>query len=188
MTATTKLMTAAELMDLPDDGQLYELVTGELISMPPPGDEHGGIVAAVTEHLRSHVRSNRLGIVRAGEVGFLLFTNPDTVRAADVAFLRRERVEAEGQVRGYRRGSPDLVVEVVSPSDRYSDVARKVAEWLAGGALMVVVVDPRQRNVLVHRSPTRVQVLTEADTLDGEEVVPGWRMPVAAIFEDLTGM
>lgn len=184
MTATTTPMTAAELLELPDDGQRYELIAGELRAMPPTGEEHGSITAIFAGSLQPYVQSRHLGIVLAGETGFLISTEPDTVRAADVAFVGRERVEAGGRLRGYRRGAPDLVVEIISPSDRYTDVEDKVAEWFEGGAGMVIVVNPRRRTVAVYRSPIDVRILTEADALDGADVVPGWRLPVAAIFED----
>lgn len=184
MSTATKLLTADELLQLDADGERHELIDGVLITMPPTGDEHGGIVAAITEPLRRHVRTNRLGIVRAGETGFLLSVDPDTVRAPDVAFISRERVEADGPVRGYRRGAPDLAVEVASPTDRYTEVEEKVALWLRHGARMVVVVNPRRRTVAVYRSPTQVRILTIGDILDGEGVIPGWSLPVADIFEE----
>jgi Uma2 family endonuclease len=184
MSTGTRLLTAEDLLQLDADGARHELIEGVLVTMPPTGDEHGGIVAAVTESLRRHVRTNRLGIVRAGETG-LLSTDPDTVRAPDVAFISQGRVAASGPVHGYRRGAPDLAVEVVSPSDRYTDVEEKVALWFRHGARMVVVINPRRRTVAAYRSPTQVRLLASGDTLDGEEVVPGWLLPVAENFEDL---
>ena len=118
----------------------------------------------------------------AAETGFLLSRDPDHVRAPDVAFVRRERVEAVGYTHGFFPGAPDLAVEVISPSDRYTEVDEKVAEWLAAGTSMVVVVNPRNRTVRVHRPTTDSVLLTEEDTLDGGDVVPGWEMPVADIF------
>lgn len=184
MATTTKAMTAEELLRLPDDGQRHELIAGELRTMTPTGDEHGGIVAILTEALRAYVRPRQLGLVRTGEPGFLLARNPDTVRAPDVAFVSRERAQSAGKVTGYRHGAPDLAIEIVSPSDLYIELEDKVALWLDHGARMVIVVSPRQQTVAVYRSRTRVRILTTADTLDGEEVVPGWTIPVAAIFED----
>jgi Uma2 family endonuclease len=183
MATATRLVTAEELSRLPDDGQRYELIAGELRAMAPTGDEHGGIVMAVAESLGPHVRANRLGRARTGEPGYVLARDPDTVRAADVAFISAERARASGTVGGYRVGAPDLVVEVISPHDLYTEVEEKVAEWLSHDARMVVVINPRRRTVAVYRAPTVVRILTEADTLDGEDVVPGWRMPVAAMFE-----
>jgi Uma2 family endonuclease len=184
MSTATQLLTAEELLQLDADGARHELIAGVLITMPPTGDEHGAIVAAITEPLRRHVRTNRLGIVRAGETGFLLITDPDTVRAPDVALISRERVAESGPVRGYRRGAPDLAVEVVSPSDRYIEVEEKVALWFPHGARLVVVINPRRRTVAAYRSPTDVQILAIGDTLDGGDVIPGWQLPIADIFEE----
>jgi Uma2 family endonuclease len=104
------------------------------------------------------------------------------VRAADVAFVQRERVLAAGDVKGYWPGAPDLAVEVVSPHDRYMEIDAKVAEWLAHGTRMVLVVNPRRRVVAVYRPQRALRELTEIDTLDGEDVVPGWMLPVREIF------
>lgn len=121
----TRPMTADELLDLPDDGfHRCELVRGELITMPPPGAQHGGTAATVVELLAPHVRKQRLGKV-LGESGFRLETGPDTVRGPDAAFIARERVPADGLPEKYWPGAPDLAVEVVSPGDTYDDVHEK---------------------------------------------------------------
>lgn len=182
MATTTQLMTAEELLDMPDDGFRYELVRGELVKMPPAGHMSSFYELIIGAELRSFVRAHGLGRVYGASGGFRLETNPDTVLAPDAAFVRQERVEAEGDTDGFFPGVPDLVVEVISPSDRYSDVEAKVVAWLNAGARTVIVVNPRNRTAKVYRSPTDVVVLTEADTLDGGDVVPGWRMPVADIF------
>src|SRR5437870_12275785 len=141
MSATlTKQMTADELLAMQDDGFRYELVKGELIKMPPTGDEHGEVTVEVTTPLHLHVKKNNLGKVYAAETGFKLASDPDTVRAPDIAFVRRERVEATGTLKGYRPGAPYLVVEVLSPSDTIGKVEAKVAQWLEAGARMVWVV------------------------------------------------
>ncbi|MDQ2695707.1 MAG: Uma2 family endonuclease [Pseudomonadota bacterium] len=182
MSATLHAMTADELLRLPDDGFRYELVRGELRKMAPAGHQHGRIAINLTLPLGEYVRANNLGAVYAAETGFKLRADPDTVRAPDVAFIRRERVEAVGDGEGFWPGAPDLAVEVVSPGDRPSEVGDKVRDWLEAGTRMVVVVDPRRRTVAVHRAPAGVAVLAEGDTLDGGDVVPGWRLPVAEIF------
>jgi Uma2 family endonuclease len=86
--------------------------------------------------------------------------------------------------RGYFAGAPDLAVEVISPNDLYTEVDEKVAEWLEHGCQMVLVVNPRRRTVAVHRSGQMGRILGEDDTLDGEDVVPGWTMPVRDIFDE----
>ncbi len=132
--------------------------------------------------LDHYVRTQRLGRVYAAETGFRIASNPDTVLAPDVAFIRRERIEAEGQVRGYRSGTPDLIAEVISPSDLYSEVAEKVDAWLTAGTQLVIIVDPRRQTITVHRAPTEMQTLTINDTLDGAPVLPGWTLPVREVF------
>jgi Uma2 family endonuclease len=183
MVTTTRPMTAEELLNMPDDGFRYELVRGELRKMSPAGHVHGEYAASILISLGTHVKASGLGKVYAAETGFKLESNPDHVRAPDAAFVRRERAEAVGDAPGYFPGAPDLVIEVVSPSDRYAEVDEKVTDWLNAGAQAVVVVNPRGRVVRVHRSLTDVVVLTESDTLDVSDVVQGWQMPVREIFE-----
>jgi len=181
MAVEPKLMTAEELLRLPSDGQRHELVRGKLRTMSPPGFEHGGLTIAFGGSLDRHVRTHRLGQV-VGEVGFQLTTDPDTVRAPDVAFVRRERLP-ESPVRGYWPGAPDLVVEVISPNDLYTEVDEKVAEWLEHGVRLVFVVNPRRRTVAVHRPGRPVRILGMDDVLDGGDVVPGWTLAVRDLFD-----
>ena len=134
MVAKTQLVTAEELLDMPDDGFRYELVRGELRKMAPAGSGHSVSGVEIATSLNIHVKTNNLGRVFGADAGFLLARNPDTVRAADVAFVRRERVEAVGIPSGYWPGPPDLAVEIISPNDRYTEVYEKVDEWLEAGA------------------------------------------------------
>ena len=180
-TTSTKIMTAEELLAMPDDGFRYELVRGELRKMAPAGRVHGKRGNRVNYSLSKHVYENDLGEVYLAESGFHLEIDPDHVLAPDIAFVTKEREEAFPDTAGYFPGPPDLAVEVVSPSDRLTGVADKVAEWLAAGTRMVVVVNPRNHTVQAH-TPNGKTELTEEDTLDGGEVVPGWRLPVADIF------
>src|SRR5262245_45488704 len=169
MSTTGKLMTAAELLRLPDDGQRHELVAGELRSMAPSGGEHGRVIIKLTVPFATYIEAHGLGAVFGAETGFLLAVDPDTVLAPDLAFVRRERVEAVGNERSYWPGAPDLVAEVISPNDLYTEVEEKVAAWLAYGARMVLVLNPRRRTVSLHRPDRPVRVLTDADVLDGED-------------------
>jgi Uma2 family endonuclease len=132
--------------------------------------------------LAQYVQAHDLGEVFAAETGFKLAANPDTVRAPDVAFVRRERADEVGDTDGYWPGAPDLAVEVISPGDLYTEVEETVLAWLEAGTRMVIVLNPRRRTAQVYRSPNQVRVLLEGDTLDGEDVVPGWTLPVAALF------
>ncbi|MBI2186516.1 MAG: Uma2 family endonuclease [Acidobacteria bacterium] len=177
---TSTITTADELLRLPDDGFRYELVNGELRRMTPSGYPHGVIVMNVTAPLHQHVRKHGLGQICAAETGFRIGRNPDTVRAPDAAFVRS--VRQGGQSEGFYEGAPDLAVEVLSPSDTVFEVEEKVAQWLRSGCTTVWVVNPRQRSVTVHNADGSVEVLTEADTLEGGELLPGFLLPVAEIF------
>ncbi|HVF55854.1 MAG TPA: Uma2 family endonuclease [Pyrinomonadaceae bacterium] len=182
MSATTQLKTAEELLKLPRGRFRYELVNGELRRMSPAGHNHGRIAARLTVSLGQHVEENNLGEVYAAETGFKLRSDPDTVRAPDVAFVRRERVDEAGEMKGYFPGAPDLAVEVNSPDDTVREVEEKVAEWLEYGARLVWIISPKLHNVTVYRSLADVRTLTERDALDGEDVVPGFNYPVAKLF------
>ena len=174
--------TADDLLDMPDDGFRYELVEGVLRKMAPAGHLHGRIAINLAAPLAQYVRERELGAVYAAETGFKIASDPDTVRAPDVAFVQQERVDRVGAVEGFWPGAPDLAVEVVSPGDRYADVEEKVFDWLEAGTRLVVVVNPRKRVVTLYHSLTDIAVRTEDDTLDGGEVVPGWSLPVVDIF------
>jgi len=175
-------VTADELLRIPDDGFRYELIAGELRKMTPAGGQHGRIAMRAGRSLANHVESNGLGAVFAAETGFRLASAPDTVRAPDAAFIAKERADQIGEVPGYLPGAPDLAVEVVSPGDTYSEVVEKAFDWLDAGTHLVVVVDPRRRNVTLYRSRDDIRILAEGDVLDGGEVVPGWRVPVRDLF------
>ncbi|HUP60830.1 MAG TPA: Uma2 family endonuclease [Thermoanaerobaculia bacterium] len=180
MSVETKLMTADELLAMPDDGaHRHELVQGELITMSPAGFEHGVIAGRIALHLGSYVSERNLGIVISSDTGFVVARDPDTVRAPDVAFVRRERV---AKTRKYFPGAPDLAVEVISPNDSFSEVYEKVLEYLRGGTRMVIVVDPDKQTAVV-RTPASASDLTITDTLTGGDVVPGWSLPLRELFE-----
>ncbi|MDQ3804313.1 MAG: Uma2 family endonuclease [Acidobacteriota bacterium] len=182
MSTKTQLVTADELLLLPRGRFRYELVEGELRTMPPAGEEHGAVAMNLAAPLTLYVKANKLGLVLAAETGYKLAANPDTVLAPDVAFVRRERVEQTGIMKGFREGAPDLAVEVMSPGDTPKEVTEKAGKWLAAGALAVWVVNPKRRTVTVYRSLKDATTLTEADELDGGEVVPGFRCRVSELF------
>lgn len=181
-TTETKLVTADELLEMPHDGFRYELIEGELKRMSPAGEEHGRVGMELAIPLGYHVKKNKLGKLYLAETGFLIETNPDTVRAPDIAFIRIERIQEAPKVKSYWIGAPDLAIEVTSPGDTVREVEGKVTEWLEAGASMVWLVSPKLKTITVYRSLTDIVTLTEKDTLDGGEVVPGFQIPVAEIF------
>jgi Uma2 family endonuclease len=181
MTITAPL-TAEDLLCVPDDEFRYELVRGEIRKMAPAGHVHGSVAVEFTWRVAQFVKQNQLGRVFAAETGFILERDPDTVRAPDVAFVGKERLHEGEEEKGYWPGPPDLAVEVISPSDTYTEVEEKALSWLSGGSRCVVVINPIKRTLTVYRSLTSIHLLTEADTLEISEVLPGWSLPVRELF------
>jgi len=167
------ILTAEELfyLNLPD--KQTELVRGRLIVREPPGYRHGLVAFAIAARIGEFVQENNLGVVVAGETGFKLFSNPDTVRAADAAFLRRDRAP-DPPPSGYLSLAPDLAVEVVSPDDRAGEVQAKVSDWLNAGSRLVWVVDPARKRAVIYREDGSVDLLANQDALSGEDVLPGF--------------
>jgi Uma2 family endonuclease len=178
---TSQLLTVDDLLRLQAPGR-HELIKGELRTMPPAGFDHGAVGMNLAIPLGAHVQMHGLGVVVAAETGFILSRDPDTVRAPDVGFVAQDRIPSTGRPRGFWPGAPDLAVEVVSPSDTLEEVEAKVDDWLTAGTRLVWVANPRRRTVTVYRSLTDVAILTINDVLDGQDVVPGFRINVATIF------
>ena len=143
MTVSTKLMTADELLMLPDDGKRYELIEGVLNERTLAGAAHGRTAAEAGALIYEHAHLRGPGAVFAPGTGFVLSTDPDTVRAPDAAFVAAERLPTGDLPAGYMRLAPDLVVEVVSPLDTASELQSKVCTWLDAGCRVGVGRVPR---------------------------------------------
>ena len=179
MSLSVQITTAEQLLaaNLPR----CELIGGEIVMMSPAGFDHGRFASRIVAALENHVTPRGLGVVTTAEAGFQIAHDPDTVRAPDVAFVRADRIPSGG-VQGFFQGAPDLAVEVISPTDRASDVAAKVQTWLQAGSSMVWVVEPETRTVTAHRGRKEISVLTASDTLLGGEVLPEFSLSVGLIF------
>jgi Uma2 family endonuclease len=175
-------MTAEQLLRYRHEPYRQELIAGRLYEMEPTGAEHGVVEGKIYALLTRHVEATNLGTTFVGDVGFQIASDPDTVRAPDVAFVARARVDATGIPRGYWPGPPDLAVEVLSPNDRHSDVEGKALQWLQAGAGAVVVVDPARRTATVYRAPHDIRVLAAEEPLELGDVVCGWSPRVGAFF------
>jgi Uma2 family endonuclease len=181
--AHSPLLNVDDLYALPDDDWKHELQAGVLVSEPLPSLRHGQVAARVTQILATHVRRHGLGIVASNDSGFLLSRSPDTVRGPDVSFVSKERVEHAGDPRRPFPGPPDLAVEIRSPSNSPAGIHAKVADYLAAGTRMVWVVDPEAETVATYRSLLAPRTLHAAEELDGGDVLPGFRVAIAEIFE-----
>jgi len=169
------------LYRLPDDDQRHELARGHLVSSPPPGARHGEIAANVVYELKTYMRGKRTGVVFTCDTGYILDSNPDTVRAPDVSVLSVERYAAVADQTRLIPGPPDLAVEVLSPRDHERHWRAKVADYLAFGTAMVWVCDPPERTVQVFRGDHSLTLRAE-DVLTAPDVLPGFRLPLAELF------
>jgi Uma2 family endonuclease len=177
-----RIYTIEEYERLPDDDRFRtELVRGRLVREPPPGEEHGWLQVRFGRYLDEYVEQQGLGLVVA-ETGYRLVEHPGTVRGPDLSFVSQARLTGGYPVRRFRSGAPDLAVEIVSPASRSRDLVEKVHEYLDAGARLVWVVNPVRRTITVYRSRTQIHVLRAGDVLDGEDVLPGFRMEVDRLF------
>ena len=182
-TTATKLMTAEEFALLPEpaDGSRQDLVRGEVVTMPPPNWEHGEIAANIGFVIKLYLRKHPIGRVSV-EGGAITERDPDMVRGPDVGFMSKERMPLGRRMDHYAEGAPDLVVEVLSPSNTPAKIGEKLAEYFAGGARLAWVVDPEERSVKVYRSAKKGRVLKATATLDGGDVLPGFSCLVSEFF------
>ena len=177
------LLTADDLLRLYSEGIRGELIRGVLHETMASGEEHGEIVTNMVLILGGFVKPRRLGRLVASDVGVRLERDPDTVREPDLAFISAEKRPLGVRNTGYIEVAPDLVVEIVSPSDRPADVVEKTRMWLSYDAGLVWVVYPETRTVGVHRPDVPEVMLGEDDRLDGGAALPGFSCIVRDIFE-----
>lgn len=178
---TDRLLTAEDLMAIPEDGWRYELAHGRLVRMAP-ASWIPGVIASRTGHLiQSFLDDHPLGYCTGADTGFLLQRDPDVVRAPDVAFVRADRVAPDDLPRRYFPGPPDLAVEVRSPTDRMSDVLHRIADSLDAGTPLVWFLDPERRSAIVFRADGSISMVGEHDELSGEAVLPGFALPLSAL-------
>lgn len=177
MAVEFKLMTVEDLLALPDDGMRHELVRGELVEMPPVGEEHGDIAVAIATLLYGPINAAGLGKVRV-ETGVILSKEPATVLGPDVSVT----LGTDPSVRGFSERLPTIVFEVASPSDRPTAVHEKLGAFLEAGVAMVVAVWPGRRELTVGTSNAEWLVLTADGVLDLTAQVPGLTVPVSPIF------
>lgn len=181
---TTRLLTAEDMLEMAPDGQRCDLIRGELHCMAAAGGEHGEIEMDFGSRLAVHVRERGLGRVYGAETGFMLNRDPDTIIAPDVAYVRADRLPPRSQRRGFLALPPDLVVEVLSPSNRAGEIRGKIHDYLQGGVPLVVIVDPRQRTIESHTPGQPIRTFQEDEEWDAGDILPGFRLAVADLFRD----
>ena len=174
-------VTAADLLQMDVPGKSLELVQGRLVVREPPGVWHGKVAAKLTYLLGAFVYVNELGVLCAQDTGFQIRAAPDTVRAPDVAFIAAARTHLVVPS-GYGTEAPDLVVEIVSPSDRPGEVLSKVADWLEAGVRLVWVIDPMRASAQVHRADGSIALVAADGVLDGEDILAGFSVRLSEVL------
>jgi Uma2 family endonuclease len=180
--ANGALITGEELSRMPDH-ELCELIDGRIVQMSPTNPEHGRIEANIARLIGGFASTKNLGIVMTGEVGIFTRRNPDRVRGADVVFVSHETYRRRNKDRGFLDVAPELVVEILSPENAHIDMRQKVEEYLKIGVTLVCVVDPDAHVITAHSRSGAVDRHSVEDMVPCHEVLPGFGLPVAAVFE-----
>ncbi|HEX5000059.1 MAG TPA: Uma2 family endonuclease [Terriglobia bacterium] len=172
--------TIEDLLQMPKDGMKYELVGGEIL-VSPAGMRHSMIAARITYLIARYLEGNPIGTVYSADVG-IQFPNGN-VRSPDVTFVRTAKLPGGQSPETFGELIPDLVVEVLSPQDRLTEIGRKIGEYLEYGVPLIWLVDPREKTVAVYRSLTDTERVVDGATITAEPVLPGFAVPVRSFFE-----
>src|SRR5438270_7440243 len=180
--AHKKLLTAEEffLVSEPQDGSRQELVRGEIVTMPPPGGMHGVTCSKVDRKIGVFIDAGPGGTLACNDTGFITERDPDSVRGPDISYWSKERL-LEVPV-GYIEISPDMLVEVLSPSNTSKQIRVKLKEYFAKGVRLVWVIAPEDRTLTIYRTPDEGRVLHETATVTGEDVLPGFTCRVSDLL------
>lgn len=174
------LITGEELAAM-HNSELTELIKGEIAPLMPTGHPHSFYEGNITGFLFNFVRKHKLGRVLTGEVGIYTHRQPDSIRAADVAFISHQRL-AQVQSTSFLDICPELIVEILSPTDSWSEVYEKIEEYFSVHAQLIWIIDPRRQRIHVYHSATNVTILTDKDMLTGSNILPGFEISVAELF------
>jgi Uma2 family endonuclease len=173
-------MTAKDLQEMGEEGEFCELVDGELVKMSPSFLPEARVVRTVQRLLDNFVHPRQLGEIFGPDLGYEL--TQYRVRAPDVSFVSAEKLTAYGNPQEFAKVIPDLVVEVISPEVKYGYLQRKIRDYFEAGIRLLWIVDPAVQTVTVYRSAIDLRVVTVADTLSGEDVIPGFSCSVTELF------
>lgn len=177
-----QLVTAEEFAALPGGDERYELVNGVIVEMPRPKPRHGLTAGRLSRKLALFLDQQPLGEIFI-ESGFLVGREPDIIRGPDLAFVSAHRVPSGQDLDSYFEGAPDIAIEIVSPNDATVDTRQRIDEYLAAGARLIWIIFPMFKTIEVHHLDLTATTLRTTDTLDGGDVLPGFSVPVSALFE-----
>jgi Uma2 family endonuclease len=181
-TAIQAQHTPEELLEI-TDRPMPELIDGQFVERQPMGQKSDAVAARILRRVGNFVDDHRLGVMNGAQGSYQIFPDdPKKVRIPDVSYTRRERLAGGDVDEGHAKVAPDLVVEVISPNDLAADVMAKVRDFLNAGVPLIWVFNPDKCDVLVHRSDGTGALLKSGEVLDGGDVLPGFRCPVADLF------
>ncbi|OCQ95974.1 hypothetical protein BCD67_23065 [Oscillatoriales cyanobacterium USR001] len=180
-----KIWTDAEFMALNRDGHRYEIVNGELIDMGNSGAKHGYVCSILMILLGGYVRLQKLGAMFDSSTAFKMKSG--NKRSPDISFMAKDRLQGLDDLPdGFLEGAPDLAVEILSPSNTLEEIDQKIREYFENGSRLVWVINPKQKYILVYRNGQEPERLVKSnDSLEGEEIVPGFNLSVAELFQKL---
>jgi Uma2 family endonuclease len=182
--AIKKVWTDEEFMALSDRGR-YEIINGELIDRGNSGAKHGYVCSLLVMALMNYILPKKLGIILDSSTAFKMKSG--NKRSPDISFFAKERLQGlEELPTGFLEGAPDLTIEVLSPGNTIEEIDNKLVEYFENGARLVWVINPNQHYVLVYRSAQEPdRLLKSIDSLDGEDIIPGFAFPLADLFQKL---
>lgn len=185
LVTTPKIWTEEEIQALPDDGFMHEVVNGELVMIPKNNFQHENICARLLVVLRNFNREHRLGVVLGSSAGFWMFNR--NCRAPDVSFIPVARLESLGfkpSAKKFFPGAPDLAVEVLSPNNTRREIQERLRDYFASGTQIAWIIDPETGSAEVCRSLTQRRLIGPGGELEGEDLLPGFRHPLADLFKE----
>ncbi|NEQ38561.1 MAG: Uma2 family endonuclease [Okeania sp. SIO3I5] len=176
-----KILTDEEFRGLSKDGSHYELINGELVDMGNSGMEHGNITAYLCGLIELYARPRKLGVTCDSSTAFTLKSG--NKRSPDISFVSKDRLLGLKRLpKGYFQGSPDLAVEVISPNNTFEELHQKIVEYFENGCRLIWVINPDEKSILVYHKPEPDKLLQITDNLDGEDILPGFKLAVSDLF------
>ena len=176
----SRLVTGAELLAMGDIGPC-ELIDGVIVRMSPAGGVHGFLESRLALSVGGFIEDMRVGLCMVGAVGIYIRRDPDRVRGADLAFWSNAKLP-DGPPPGFIEVAPDLVVEILSPTDRWAEMRQKIDDYFSIGVGELWIVDPEEETIFVYRSATPRAALRRGDTLVGSGSLTGFTLAVDDLF------
>jgi Uma2 family endonuclease len=180
------IWTDEEFMALPDHGDRYEIIDGELVTLGNSGMEHGNIGIFLGGLIEIFVRQHRLGVTCDSSTAFKM--KGGNKRSPDISFVSRDKLQGLAELPdGFLDGAPDLAIEVLSPNNTIAEIDQKIVEYFENGSRLVWVINLKLHYVLVYRSALEPdRLLKQSDSLDGEDVIAGFTMPLFELFQRIS--